>query len=339
MALVDYEGFDTFTSNSTPGLFDQAGGDTSAIGDGVFGYGRSWRSNQATSGLNGRNFSNRAEVFCNFHMRIDAIGTGTQQTWFSLQDAGTVQMGLRMSAVGELVAVRGTTVVATSAYVYPTGAWVFVQVRALIDNAVGVFQVYVNGVQVINVAGNTRQTANNFVNQWRFNYNNGTLSQRTLIDNFVLYDPAAGSPNALTPETRVYFDLPNADGATIQWTPSAGANWQNVDENPPDGDTTYNLAASAPLTDLYAFPNTTVPGLATVYAVGQRMLCRKDDAGVNDVDFILRTGGSDFLPGAPFGLNSTFTTYRQTWTDNPDTTAAWTPTEANDAQAGIRRTT
>jgi len=49
--------------------------------------------------------------------------------------------------------------------------------------------------------------------------------------------------------------IPDADGATQNWTPLSSTNVSNVDEDPDDGDTTYIESSAAADVDLYGFPN------------------------------------------------------------------------------------
>src|SRR6185437_13665423 len=52
-------------------------------------------------------------------------------------------------------------------------------------------------------------------------------------------------------DLRVECVMPNGPGAHTQFTPSAGANWQNVDEVPPDDDTTHNDSSTAGQLDTF----------------------------------------------------------------------------------------
>jgi hypothetical protein len=337
MALLDFEGWDEYSLTNAPGMFNvNNASNNSAVGDGFLGYGRHGVGGTAAAGT-GRNFANQVAVFANFHFRNTvAPGTGT---FFWFVDAANVQVGLRWSAGGNLVLVRGTTIVATSpAYVYPNNTWIFLQFYALIDPLVGAMEAWVNGVSAVSFAGNTRQTANTQVTGWRYSF---TGNNNTHFDNLLVYNTAGAAPNARTQETRVFYSLPSGPvaGVPAQFTPvGAAANWECTDDNPPDADATYVEAAAAPLTDVYDIPANAVPAGSTVYAVANRAYARKDDAGVNDLDLLLRSNGVNYPSGAPVALNTAYTIQRSVWNTDPNTVAAWTVSGANAALPGITRT-
>lgn len=338
--LLDFEGFDHFTLAGTPGMYAAVGtNNNSALGDGVFGYGRHAVSNNLANSWAGRNLATNEQILlANFHFRTPAA-PGTSSTWFLFTDGGSAQMGLRFDASQRYTFVRGTTVVATSAVPVVVGAWLFLQFRVLINDVAGQADLWVNGVNVLSFAGNTRQTANNYVNGWRWGYAQGTPASH--FDNVVIYNEAGAAPNARTPETRVYFSLPSAPGPVTQFTPNGAAtNWECVDENPPDDNTTYVSAAAAGLTDVYDIPANAIPAGADVYGVMARALARKDDAGANELDVLLRSGGTNYPSGSPVALSSSFVYQWQTWTENPATPGTpWTPGGANAALPGVTRTT
>ena len=63
----------------------------------------------------------------------------------------------------------------------------------------------------------------------------------------------ADAPLMACPSSRRFLPaFPNGAGATAQWTPNSGANWQAVDEAPPDSETTYVKATVAGLRDSYS---------------------------------------------------------------------------------------
>lgn len=331
MALIDYEGFDRETDMALSNWFQFGNGTISADNTGVLGYGRycvpsdvfgSFRTMPATGG----------PVWMQAHIFQPTPPSGGRI--FAWRLGGTLQCEVRLQADLRVSFHRDFVNLATTPLpVMALNAWYFVQFRAVISNSVGSMQLWVNGQNVLSITGaNTSNSGASSCDQWAIYSNNGTR-----FDNVLVYDETGAAPNARTPETRIYTELANAAGATTEWTPSAGSNFQNVDEQPNDGDTTYNSAASSPLTDLYAYPST-VPAGAIVYAVGVEYDARKDDGGTNEVDALIRAGGTTYAKGEVKGLTTSYQRFKATWTTNPSTAAVWTPAEANAAQAGIRRT-
>ena len=334
MALLDWEGFDRETVNL--GIFSEFLGDISADNSGAFGYGRYHYRTLALDSRASRfnSFPNVSTTFIQCHIYFSASFQNHVRVF--LTDGSTNQIGFRIGSDGKPQIVRGDNVVlANAASSVALNTWHFFQFRATVADSGGTAELRVNGQTVATYTGDTKNTANAFVNGWRVDAFSG---QNAWFDNIVVYSDSGNAPNTWTPETRIYDDLPNGAGAAAEWTPSAGANWQCVDEQPSNGDSDYVSAASSPLTDVYAFPASTVPAGSIVYAVAVHATARKDDAGTNDLDLILRSGSTNYVSGTSSGLTSTYVRYRRLWDTDPATGTSWTVSGANAASAGIRRT-
>jgi hypothetical protein len=335
MALLDWEGFDRETANL--GIFSTFSGDISSDNSGAFSYGRYFyrASAQASSAGRYNSFANAATAFIQCHIYFSAAFQNYVQLW--LMDGSTNQIGFRVGSDGKPQIVRGDgTVLASAANSVALNTWHFFQFKATVADAGGTAELRLNGQTIATYTGDTKNTANAYVNGWKAEATTSGLA--AWFDNIVVYSDTGNAPNTWTPETRIYEDLPNGAGATTEWTASAGANWQCVDEQPSNGDTDYVSAASSPLTDVYAFPASTVPAGSIVYAVAVHATARKDDAGTNNLDLILRSGATNYASGTSDGLTSSYVRYRRMWDNDPATGTSWTVSGANAASAGIRRT-
>lgn len=337
--LLDYEGFDTFTRpDQCEGRYNAASNvtlqHTSALGEGVFNYGRCWAGPNSNYWF-ARNFASQNIVWVNFHFYRTGFVVPSQHV-FELRDTSATQLALRNDNQDRLTLYRGTTLIATASKPFTDSVWAFVQIRAHIAGSGGSCEVWLNGEKVIDFSGNTQATGNAWVSQWWVRSTlAGTVSGHR-FDNLVVYNESGAAPNARTPETRIYSDLPESD-ALAEWTPNAGSNnYSRVNQNPPDGDTTYVSAATSPLTDRYGLPASVPPG-STIYAVAAQGVLRKDDAGDNNLKFLVRTNSLDFEAPSAIVVPASFQWFRDIWTQNPDTTAPWTPSAVNAAQIGIRR--
>jgi len=144
--------------------------------------------------------------------------------------------------------------------------------------------------------------------------------------------------------------LPNGAGDVTQLAPSAGANWECVDDNPHDGDTTYNQFDNTAIKrDLYNLSS--LPGDAvTVESVQVYVTVRTEaTAGGSSGSFriLWKTGGTEYETPLPFYTGGfwepdpprsggEYVEFSETRSVNPGTSAAWTPTEVNALQAGIK---
>lgn len=331
MALIDFEGFDRETDIALSNWWQgYAGSSFGADGSGYLGYGRYCQPNDFT-----RTFrtmpATGGPIWINAHVfQPLPPGPGDIIHW---QLSGTSQCAVRLQTDMRVSFMRDFVTLATTPLpVMALNAWYFLQLRSTISNSVGTMELWINGQLVLSFTGNNSNTGAASCDQWAIRATNGTR-----FDNILVYNETGAAPNARTPETRIYTELPNANGSAVGWTPSAGANYQCVDEQPNDGDTSYNSAGSAPLSDLYAYPST-VPTGAIVYAVAAEYDVRKDDGGTNEVDPLVRSGGTTYARGEVRALTTSYQRFKSFWETDPATGSAWTPANANAAEIGIRRT-
>jgi len=132
--------------------------------------------------------------------------------------------------------------------------------------------------------------------------------------------------------------LPNAAGNYSELTPSAGSNYENVDDpSSCDESSTMNFTNVDDERDCYTFPvsgGSAVPKDSLVDSVVVVICCDhqgpaflKDSAKI----FIRYNGsGAANYDGTRQAVTGAWGTISQTWTTNPKTSAAWAVSEAND---------
>ena len=130
---------------------------------------------------------------------------------------------------------------------------------------------------------------------------------------------------------------PNAAGdVTGLAVVGATANWDAVDEDPSDDDTTYvgNTAKGTTAYDLYNLPDPNVVGTINSVTVSINV---KAAAKTGSAQTVIKTEGSEFR-GDSYILPTTYTVTSTTYTTNPSTTVAWTWAQINALQAGVELT-
>jgi len=164
--------------------------------------------------------------------------------------------------------------------------WRHVALMAYLAPSGGFVAAWLDGVQVLGWTGDTRVYASNSTTPLTW------LSGAYLLGggwNLSVYGDdfycdvweGADAPLMACPSSRRFLPaFPNGAGATAQWTPNSGANWQAVDEAPPDSETTYVKATVAGLRDSYSFSDIAVPADYTVRAVIPTAFARRTDAAV-----------------------------------------------------------
>jgi hypothetical protein len=246
-------------------------------------------------------------------------------TW-KVGGAGQIQMVINPD--GSLAVIRGVTTLGTTVAVISAGVWAYVEVECVISATVGVFNIYVNSVQVLALSGvNTK------------NQSAGTIDQLTLF-------PGANTPNQLADdfyltsvasklgECRVETVRPSADTAQKDWTPNSGtANFSRVNEATVDGDTSYVSSSTPGQIDLYDFTDL-ASAPATIHAVQTTIIARKDDAATRTVRSKVKSS-STTGNGATTALSTSFASIRDIFVTDPNTSAAWTGLTFNAAQMGM----
>lgn len=234
--------------------------------------------------------------FTSIIVLVDGTG-GADQVAIGWNNAGAIQ------AINGYQHVGGGTVIATSGPgVIAPLQWFGVEVLCTISGSAGVLQVWVNGAEVLNLISlNTQFTSNAWANQVQLA---DSVNPGAYFDDFRVYDSTGSTQNAPIGsgfDSRILTKLPSGAGGLTQWTPNgASANWQCVDDSPPDGDTTY-VSSTSTNYDSYALPSAGI--VVPPFMVVARSYYRKDDANVRTFQNGVRSGTSNAL-GATFTAGS-----------------------------------
>lgn len=247
--------------------------------------------------------------------------TGVSGRCFQFFLTGTYEIivGLNLANNNLEMVVNGSVVdsVAFSSAIPSTNTYYALGLTAKADPTNGFVSFYVDGVQVLTYTGNTGSAISGFY----FGGDSGG-GMGSLADDFYV-DDAVGEADVAPSSPRFVLLLPNGAGSYTNWTPSAGSNYQNVDDaGANDGDSTFNYATASGAKDAYAVTNTTagvtVPAGHIVRAVTVGAIVRKTDAGFDSqIKLGIRDGSGNESVGSATTLPTSYT-YRR----NRHTTAA-----------------
>ena len=152
------------------------------------------------------------------------------------------------------------------------------------------------------------------------------------FDDFYVDELSGETPSAPSGR-RFHYQAANGAGVNAQFTPSAGSNYQNVDETPPDGDTTYNKALVAGKKDTFTVATFTLAADHVIRAVIPTAVVRKTDAGLDTKLILHAYDGATYQESAQ---KSVATAYGEIWDrmllQNDST--AWNETDFNSYQFG-----
>ncbi len=243
----------------------------------------------------------------------------------------TVQLSLRWNGTtlsvsrGDLATLLATMDVSTLLF---ANNWYHFTFAAKIDDTTGTFEVRL-GDQVLTALTKTGQDTK--------------PGSTTGIDRFSF----VGSGNQLT---DLYLDdqtihgnciidvlYPAGAGEYAQWTPSAGANFENVDDDGAlDGDATQNSSPVLSAMDSFELDNLRARTGSVVKGIAVTLVGRKDCVAVREIGPVVRVGGNDYAKFDALALTDQYAGKEWIWEENPYTSAPWEQTEVNTMQMGYQ---
>jgi hypothetical protein len=249
--------------------------------------------------------------------------------WFAFYDGTTIQLDLRMDASGYMSVTRNGTSLATASSPVTKGIWHYWEFKATIDNS-GSFEVKLNGNTWVSGSGDTQNTSNAYSNGIMF----VNAGYDFYLDDFYCLNTSGSVNNDFIGECRVHSRLPTGEGNTQNFTPNSGStHYTQVDETNPDDDTTYVSSDTVGHIDQFTFPTLTLTG--SIAGVQTVITARKDDGGTREIAESCRSASTDYT-GSTQVIASTYLMYRQIRETDPATSAAWTTSNLNSAQFGVK---
>jgi len=277
------------------------------------------------------------QVRVGFHWYPDETADGINGQIFSITQASIVSqlaiLRVHLPTTLELWvagSARDTEVGAFSA-----DRWHHIGMDAYIDNAAGWVKVYLDGTEILTFAGNT---GNANIENVLFGYNSSNHPIDNMYYDDLYIDDTTGEAAAPVPDLRFEFISPNGVGNYSVWDPFPGtgeANWQDVDERPNDGDTTYVEAQVLNERDSYAMTTYTMPAGWAIEAVIPTAIAKKTDGGTDtELNLMTRQGGVDD-DGADQDLPTSYGLLWDRFTTDPGG-GSWSQADLDSIECGVR---
>lgn len=335
MSLQLIEGFDYYNSLSFASLrgWSQSTGGITSVGwsGGRFG---GLCYNSTGDGFSALTKSVTGGTTLVLGAAIFVSSTGTTGEMLTLKSGSTQVCRLQVQSTGNPLRVlnSGSTVIATGTTPINSNTWCYVEVKCFVNTgtpANGSVAVQLNGVsEIAPTTGNFGSSSMNAITIGpQVNFVHGA------VDDVYVLDTTGTTNNNFLGDVRVTTHYPNADGTHSQWSPTGGgSHFSQVNEHPPDGDTTYVSDANPGDIDTYAFDD--VDGGATVFGVQANLYARKDDANTRQIAPVVRQAGTDYV-GTTATLGSGYAYYSQLYDTDP-TGSAWTATNFNADEFGVK---
>lgn len=230
-----------------------------------------------------------------------------------------------------------TTSFGRSTQVIQSDSWHFIELVGTINGGSGTLQLWVDDVKWLDLTGlDTDRVGSGSWNVFQLGAVYGTMIANGGIE---FSDVYLGTSTAdRKGDSRVYMRLPNADGTYTEWTPSTGtAHYANVDDNPPDADTTYNESQTSGQRDTYLFPQVGIAS-GTVYAVQLVPMIEKTYPGARTAATVIREGGTDYIGTSKSIAEDQYLYYPQIYDANSPSGASWTTLLASNDEFGVKVT-
>lgn len=268
-------------------------------------------------------------------MALRKNGSGaTNPILFVLDGLGNEQQRIYWNGANQLIVARnaGGTTLLTGATPFINNTWYYVEIKIVCDASAGSVQIKLNGVNDGTVTGiQTRTQSNNNIQCVQFNA--GSFSHYK--DDIYILNSDSSGPNTFLGDVQIVSITPSGAGTHTDFTPSAGANYQNVDDVAYDDDTTYNETSVTGNIDTYAMSDISLSG--AIKGVQFNWVSRKTTAGTRLEAPVIRTNSTDTV-GSDVSETDTYTNKFAIYQKNPVTSADFTQSELNAAEFGIKVT-
>jgi len=275
-------------------------------------------------------------------------GPATQNDMFSFLDtAGGYQGRMAFNTTTNVIDVyRGNyaTLICSGSTTMSQNRFYYVEIKWVLDPTAGSVILRLDGVQVASFTGNTQQTGNHNIGQTWVGQVGGMsigntashINYRIDFDDIYICDTLGTVNNDFLGDLRVYGILPDNSATYTQFNRvgASATNWQSVNENPNNGDTTYVTNNLVGTVDTYMFQNLPADA-ATVIAVIGEPVTRKDDVGYRTIGTHIRMpSGSEGDAPTTTPVSSVYTIPEHIMETNPATAAPWSVTDVNTMEVG-----
>jgi hypothetical protein len=240
-----------------------------------------------------------------------------------------------------------STVIGTAVGVITPGNWHVIECKFIVASSPnGSVEVYVDGVQVLNLTGiNTSYFGTNVLGlTWAGAYTTGAAPSGTgedyaAYDDLYLFQVDANTPNDyLGTSYRVESLPPNGDD-TVQWDQTGGgSHYQDVDENPASSTDNVYTSTDAEV-EMFDMTNSTLVKYTHAVKVEVEAI-DNIDAGANNIDVRIDSNGTVSETNhnvTNTGAYAVFTHLEGA--DDPDTGSAWSIAAINALKIGIQYNT
>jgi len=221
-----------------------------------------------------------------------------------------------------------------------TKVWHYIECKVKFDTAAGgSIVLHVDEEEVMNVSSVVTSTSD--IRPSMICVGGGTQSNDFRVDDIYICDDLGTVNNTFLGDVRIERLSPSGAGTTTDFTPSAGANWDAVDDITSgeilrDDDTTYVESKVAGIKDTYAFTTSATTTPAEIVAVSVKSNVRKTDAGSRTFVHVAKAPEGDEDDSAALYPSVTYRYMESVFETDPNSGVAWLIADVNTAEFGYK---
>lgn len=206
--------------------------------------------------------------------------------------------------------------------------WYYLEVGTLVHDSAGTVEIRLNGIPVLSLSGKDTRSGVDGIDRISLYYS-------TLFTD-IYVDSAAFHGDCLVDTARI-----NGNGAHTDFIPSAGTNYENVDDDGAiDDDATYNTEAAQGSKDCFTTENIPSRPLSSIVGTALTLVARKDGAGSRALTPFIRIGTTDYQhPTKEMIVSDVYHGLQAVWEANPALSGEWSEAAVNGLQIGCELTT
>jgi len=286
----------------------------------------------------GKTFPNNYEtVIIGFAFKPDTFWGGGDNL-FEVREGGITHLSIRRSTVNRdiyLMHGNGTWLAASQYGASPLYVWQYLEIKTRIHDTLGFVEVRLNGQTIINLTNiDTRNGGSGYFNTLYFGSSSGPIC--AVIDDLYVCDTTGTANNDFLGDVRVVKLLPSANGSVNNFIPSAGSNFQCVDELLNDGDTTTVTSSVAGDIDLYQVSDLTVTP-SNIYGVQLESIARKTDTNIASFRNKMKIGNHIENDSEKFLALDHIPYDSPIYDLDPSTSTPWTKEKIDSLEIGVER--
>jgi hypothetical protein len=337
MALLWIEGFEGFGTTGAPQGVEEKYLETHRISFTVLDTGRlagyAWKSTTSSNPqITTEHLGGASTIVVGFGFKVNRVVSNL--SIFEFYEPGKT-LGMNLQIIGDELRVRrgSTTLATTSTLNLQVDTWYYIEFKVTVHNSAGAYELRVDETTELSASSiDTQASSFAQIDLAKWIMPSSSLDHMWFDDIYIL-DNSGSNNNDFLGKCRVDGILPDAAGDQTDFTPSAGANYAAMDENPDDGDTTYVESDTATDQDLYNYASMPA-SIGGVRGVQINTLARLTDAESFDLKTLVKSGTTtDADSGQP--ATNDYRVLRRIVEEDPDTSALWTESGINAAQFGL----